>query len=373
LAANDAVFEVVDTQKQGGGVFTHIGRLVNGDLKVGDTVEAQVNPGLRQATALNHSATHLLHAALRRVLGEHVSQKGSLVEADRLRFDFSHFEPVSKAQLREIERLVNAQIRANDPVETRITSLDEAKASGAMALFGEKYAEQVRVLRMGDFSTELCGGTHVHAVGDIGLFRIVLETGIAAGVRRIEAVTGERAVELMASEADKLQRVAELLRGAREDVDVRVTQLLDRTRGLEKELEQLKARLSSAAGADLAGRAEEVVAGVKVLAERLDGADPKALRETMDKLKDKLGSAVIVLATEADGKVNLVAGVTKDLTDRVRAGDLIKRVAEKVGGRGGGRPDMAQAGGNDPAGLPEALALVAPWVRETLGFEGAEL
>jgi len=235
-----------------------------------------------------------------------------------------------------------------------------------MALFGEKYAEQVRVLRMGDFSTELCGGTHVNAVGDIGLFKVTAETGIAAGVRRIEAVTGAQAVDLMESEAERLQYIADLLRGGREDADQRVAQLLERTRGLEKELEQLKGRLAGAAGADLATQAREV-AGAQVLAARLDGADPKALRETLDRLKDRLGSAVIVLASVTEDRVSLVAGVTKDLTDRAKAGDLIRILAERVGGKGGGRPDMAQAGGNDPTALPEALALVEPWVAERLG------
>ena len=365
LAAEQAEFRVADTRKQGGAVFGHIGRVVNGGLRVGDSVQARVEPQLRQATALNHSATHLMHAALRRVLGEHVAQKGSLVDAGHLRFDFSHFEPVSREQLVEIERLVNREIRANHAVETRIMSLDDAKATGAMALFGEKYADDVRVLSMGEFSTELCGGTHVKAVGDIGLFKITLETGIAAGVRRIEAVTGAKAVELMEAEAEKLQRVAELVRCGREDVDYKVVQLLDRNRSLEKELEQLKAKLASAAGSDLASQAKEV-AGARVLAAKLEGADPKSLRETLDKLKDKLGSAVVVLATVKEGKVSLVAGVTKDLTSRAKAGDLIKAVAEKVGGRGGGRPDMAQAGGSDPNGLPEALALVEPWVAERL-------
>jgi alanyl-tRNA synthetase len=366
LAANDARFEVNDTQKQGGSIFAHLGRLAAGSLSVGDTVQAQVTQEQRNATALNHSATHLLHAALRRVLGDHVNQKGSLVDAERLRFDFSHFEPVSRDQLKAIERLVNRQIRANDKVETRVMSLDDAKASGAMALFGEKYAEQVRVLRMGDFSTELCGGTHVDAVGDIGLFKITLETGIASGVRRIEAVTGEAAVALMEAEGDTLHKVAELVRGNRDEVDARVAQLLERNKGLEKELEQLKAKLASAAGSDLASQARDVN-GAKVLAAHLEGADPKSLRDTMDKLKDKLGSAVVLLVTEKGGKVNLIAGVTKDLTGKCKAGDLVRAAAEKVGGKGGGRPDMAQAGGSDPAGIPDALALVEPWAVERLG------
>ena len=362
LVTETGRFEVLDTQKKGEGAVCHIGRVAEGVIAVGDHVDARVDAQRRRATALNHSATHLLHAALRRVLGEHVQQKGSLVGPERLRFDFSHYEAVSRAQLLEIERLVNQEVRENHLVETRIMNLEDAKASGAMALFGEKYADQVRVLRMGDFSTELCGGTHVKAVGDIGLIKIIGEAGIASGVRRIEAVTGATAVDWIAADEDRLIRVAGLLKGGREDLDHKVAQLLERGRRLEKELEQLKAKLASSAGQDLAARAVDI-AGVKVLAARLDGADPKALRTTLDQLKDKLGSAVVVLATESDGKVSLIAGVTKDLTDRLKAGDLIREVAAKVGGKGGGRPDMAQAGGTDPAGLPEALAGVDGWVR----------
>ncbi len=358
-------FEVHDTQKQGGGVFLHIGRFHGDLLRVGDTVIPEVDRSRRHRTALNHSATHLLHAALRIVLGEHVQQKGSLVDAERLRFDFAHFEPISRQQLQEIERLVNEQIRANHMVETRIMSLEDAKASGAMALFGEKYGDQVRVLRMGDFSTELCGGTHVKAVGDIGLFKITAESGIASGVRRIEGVTGERAIEWMEANEARLQRIAELVKSSRDEVDEKVAQLLERSRRLEKELEQLKGKLASAAGSDLAADALDI-GGAKVLAAALEGSDPKTLRETMDRLKDKLGSAVIVLGAANGDKVSLVAGVTKDLTDRIKAGDLVKFVAEQVGGRGGGRPDMAQAGGNDPAALPGALASVEAWVREKL-------
>ncbi|EGV30655.1 alanyl-tRNA synthetase [Thiorhodococcus drewsii AZ1] len=365
LSTETARFEVVDTQKKGGGVMIHVGRVLEGSLTVGDRVDARVDAERRLETALNHSATHLLHAALRQVLGDHVQQKGSLVGPERLRFDFSHFEPVSREQLLEIERLVNREVRANHLVETRIMSLDDAKASGAMALFGEKYADQVRVLRMGDFSTELCGGTHVKAVGDIGLVKIVNETGIAAGVRRIEAITGAAALDWVEADEERLLRLAGLLKGGREDVDERVVQLVERARRLEKELEQLKSKLASSAGQDLAAQARDVE-GVRVLAARLDGADPKSLRTTMDQLKDKLGSAVIVLATEADGKVSLVAGVTKDLTDRFKAGDLIREIATQVGGKGGGRPDMAQAGGNDPAGIPGALASVDGWVRGRL-------
>jgi len=366
LEAPGVLFEVEDTRKQGGNVFGHIGKLEEGSLKVGDQVKAQVNGFTRQATALNHSATHLLHAALRQVLGEHVNQKGSLVEADRLRFDFSHFEPITREQLQRIEQMVNEQIRRNHPVETRIMALEAAKSAGAMALFGEKYADDVRVLRMGDFSTELCGGTHVQAVGDIGLCKIISETGIAAGVRRIEAVTGQRAIEWMEADEERLQRVAELVKSGRDEVEDKVTQLVERNRRLEKELEQLKAKLASAAGSDLAAGAVSV-GEVKVLAANLEGADPKSLRDTLDQLKNKLGSAVILLATVSDDKVSLAAGVTKDLTGQLKAGDLVKLAAERVDGKGGGRPDMAQAGGSNPAGLPDALALVVPWVSEKLG------
>ncbi|MEJ2405285.1 MAG: alanine--tRNA ligase [Candidatus Thiodiazotropha sp.] len=361
------LFEVNDTRKYTGGVFAHIGKLEEGALKLGDKVNAQVNAYTRQATALNHSATHLLHAALRTVLGEHVAQKGSLVDAERLRFDFSHFEPITREQLQTIEQMVNEQIRHNHPVETRIMSLDQAKQTGAMALFGEKYADEVRVLRMGDFSTELCGGTHVNAVGDIGLFKITGETGIAAGVRRVEAVTGQRAIEWIEADEERLQTVAELIKTGREDVESKLEQLLERNRRLEKELEQLKSKLASAAGSDLASQAVSL-GEVKVLAANLEGADPKSLRDTLDQLKNKLGSAVLLLTTVKDGKVSLVAGVTKDLTGQVKAGDLVKMAAEKVGGKGGGRPDMAQAGGSNPDALPEALAQVEPWVKAQLGL-----
>ncbi|MTW21967.1 alanine--tRNA ligase [Allochromatium palmeri] len=366
LTVETARFEVQDTQKKGDGVLVHIGQVSDGPLTVGDRVDARVDVERRCATALNHSATHLLHAALREVLGPHVQQKGSLVGPERLRFDFSHFEPVSREQLLTIERMINREVRANHLVETRIMSLEDAKASGAMALFGEKYTDQVRVLRMGEFSTELCGGTHVKAVGDIGLIKIVSESGIAAGVRRIEGITGASALEWVEADEERLLRLAGLLKGGREDVDERVTQLMERARRLEKELEQFKAKAASSAGQDLAAQAIDIQ-GIKTLAARLDGTDPKSLRVTLDQLKDKLGSAVVVLATESDGKVSLVAGVTKDLTDRLKAGDLIREVAEKVGGKGGGRPDMAQAGGNDPAGLPAALELVPGWVKARLG------
>jgi alanyl-tRNA synthetase len=287
------------------------------------------------------------------------------VEAERLRFDFSHFEPVPREQLLEIERLVNEQIRENHMVETRIMAIDDAKKAGAMALFGEKYDEQVRVLRMGDFSIELCGGTHVKATGDIGLFKITAESGIASGVRRIEAVTGDAAVAWVEADEDRLARVGSMVNASRDDLDDKVAKLVERNKKLEKELEQLKAKLASAAGSDLASQAQDVN-GTKVLAANLEGADPKSLRDTMDQLKNKLGSAVIVLAAVAGDKVSLVAGVTKDRTDKVKAGDLVKMVAEQVGGKGGGRPDMAQAGGNDAAALPAALDSVLPWASERL-------
>ncbi|WP_428622969.1 alanine--tRNA ligase [Sedimenticola sp.] len=359
-------FVVADTQKQGGDVFVHRGHFEGDSLQVGSEVLAKVDGYKRAATALNHSATHLMHAALQRVLGDHVQQKGSLVNAERLRFDFSHFEPVNRDQLKEIERMVNEQIRENHMVQTRIMSLEDAKASGAMALFGEKYGDNVRVLRMGDFSTELCGGTHVKAVGDIGLFKIISETGIASGVRRIEAVTGAAALQWVEEDENRLQRIADLVKSGRDDVADKVTQLVERSRRLEKELEQLKSKLASAAGSDLASSAVEV-AGVKVLAAKLDGVDPKSLRDTLDQLKNKLGSAVILLAAVSGEKVSLVAGVTKDQIPTLKAGDLVKFVAEQVGGKGGGRPDMAQAGGSDPAALPGALASVEGWVRAALG------
>jgi alanyl-tRNA synthetase len=369
LSRDGVCFDVEDTQKQGDGVICHIGRVSRGALQVGDRVDARVDGDRRRATALHHSATHLLHAALREVLGEHVQQRGSLVGPDRLRFDFSHYEPVTAEQLRRIERLVNREIRENHTVETRIMDLQDAKASGAIALFGEKYADQVRVLRMGDFSTELCGGTHVRAVGDIGLFKVVSEGGISSGVRRIEAVAGDRALAWVEDEEERLARIADLLKGAPADADAKVAQLVERSRRLEKELEQLKAKLASAAGSDLASEAVDVD-GIRVLAARLEGVDAKSLRGTMDQLKSKVGSGVVLLATATDGKVSLIAGVTKDLTDRFKAGDLVNIAAQKVGGRGGGRPDMAQAGGNDPSGIPAALETARRWVQEQVASVG---
>ncbi len=365
LLLGDGVrFEVYDTRKQGG-AFAHMGRLGQGIVRIGDTVEAQVDTSRRSDTACNHSATHLMHAALRRVLGEHVTQKGSLVDAERLRFDFSHFEPVTPEQLDEIECLVNAQIRHNEVVDTRVMSLDEALESGAMALFGEKYAMDVRVLSMGDFSLELCGGTHVSRTGDIGAFKIISEGGVAAGVRRIEALTGQHALDWLKAQDQRLSCLAELVKGGRENVTDKVSQLVERNRHLEKELEALKRKLASRRGGELAAQAVDVD-GLQVLAACLDGADARTLRETVDQLKNKLGSAVVVLAAVNDGKISLVAGVTKAHSSRIKAGELVNAVATQVGGKGGGRPDMAQAGGTQPALLDSALASVPGWVRERL-------
>jgi len=365
MESNNARFEVQDTRKHSGAAFAHMGTVTEGVLRKGDRVSALVDVRRRQATVLNHSATHLLHAALRTVLGTHVQQKGSLVEPERLRFDFAHYEPLTPAQLLEIEDLVNAQIRANARAQTRVMPMEDALEAGAMALFGEKYGAEVRVLSIGDFSVELCGGTHVGHAGDIGLFTITAETGIASGVRRIEAVTGARALQRLHDGEQRLARVAGLVKGSREDVDERVGQLLDRYRTLEKELQQLKGRLASNQGSDLAAQAIEID-GMKVLAVRLDGADTKVLRETLDQLKNKLGSSAVVLAAVDGDKVSLVAGVTKDRTGRIKAGELVNMVATQVGGKGGGRPDMAQAGGNQPANLDAALQSVPDWVRARL-------
>ena len=353
-------FEVTDTKKQGADTILHIGRVRDGVLQRGDRVTAVVDEAARRATAVNHSATHLLHAALRRVLGEHVGQKGSLVTPERLRFDFSHFEALSPEQIAQIESLVNAQVCANAEVQTEVMPYDQAASSGAMALFGEKYADVVRVLSIGNFSKELCGGTHVRRAGDIGFFRIQSEGGVAAGVRRIEAVTGQAALQWVAQNELRLRRVAELVKAGRDDVEDKVEQLIQRVRKLEKEAEQLKSKLASNQGSDLAAAAQDI-AGLKVIAATLD-ADAKTLRDTVDQLKNKLGSAAVVLATVADGKVSLVAGVTADWTKKIRAGDLVNFVAGQVGGKGGGRPDLAQAGGTDPTALPAALAAVYGWV-----------
>ena len=365
LETRDARFVVTDTRKLGK-AHLHVGRLEAGTLRVGDSVEATVDAALRQATRLNHSATHLLHAALRKVLGTHVTQKGSLVAPDRLRFDFAHYSAVTPEELREIERLVNAEIRANAAAETRLMKFEDAVAAGAMALFGEKYDDEVRVLRIGNFSTELCGGTHVKRAGDIGLFRIVSEGGIASGVRRIEAVTGEGAYDYVVRTDHTLHGVSDLVKATRDDVEEKVRLLIERSRRLEKELAQLKEKLASGQGRDLAADAQSI-GGLKVVATQVDGADAAALRTAVDQLKSKLGSAAIVLGSvDAQGKVVLIAGVTSDAVDRVKAGDLVNHVARQVGGRGGGRPDLAQAGGTEPGNLASALASVGDWLRSRL-------
>jgi len=363
-------FLVEDTQKRGSaGAHSHVGKLAaeSAALREGMTLRASVDARLRAATALNHSATHLLHAALREELGDHVQQKGSLVAPDRLRFDFAHFEAVSSEQLQRIERRVNEQIRGNATAETREMSYDEAVAEGAMALFGEKYGSSVRVLRIGDFSMELCGGTHVGRAGDIGLFKVIAESGVAAGVRRIEAVTGEGALRLVEAQESAVREVAGLLRGTRDEIAQKVRDALDRIRQLEKENRQLRDKLASGQGTDLAASAVEV-AGLQVVATQVDGADANALRTAVDQLKDRLKQAVIVLASvTAEGKVVLVAGVTAGETSRIKAGEIVGHVASQVGGRGGGRPDFAQAGGTDAAKLPEALGGVVIFVRQKLG------
>ncbi|UCC55382.1 MAG: alanine--tRNA ligase [Gammaproteobacteria bacterium] len=365
LESSSGCFVVQDTQKQGGETFIHIGRIEKGSLVCGERIEARVDAERRQATVLNHSGTHLLHAALRAVLGDHVQQKGSLVDPERLRFDFAHYEPVTREQLDTIESLVNRQIRTNADARTSVMSMEDALEAGAIALFGEKYGDEVRVLSIGDFSVELCGGTHVRHAGDIGLLKIIAETGIAAGVRRIEAVTGERAQEWVSANELRLQRISELVKGSPDDAEDKVIQLIEKNRKLEKELQQLKGRLASSQGSDLAAQAIEV-GGIKVLAARLEGADNRTLRETMDQLKNKLGSAAVVLGTVTDNKVSIIAGVTKDQTDRLKAGELVNVVASQVGGKGGGRPDMAQAGGNQPENLDAALDSVSGWVQERL-------
>jgi alanyl-tRNA synthetase len=364
LRSDTARFEVRDTQKRGE-AHIHLGRVKSGQVKIGHRFNAEVDATRRQATVLNHSATHLLHAALREVLGEHVTQKGSLVAPDRLRFDFSHPKAVTSVELTRIEDMVNNEIRHNTLAQARLMPMKAAMARNALALFGEKYGEQVRVLSIGDFSIELCGGTHVSRAGDIGIFKIIAETGVAAGVRRIEALTGEGALQWIRQHVARLDAIAHLVKGARSDAEDKVRQLVDHNRGLEKELERLKGQLAKRAGTDLASQAVDVD-GIKVLAAMLPGVDPKSLRKTLDQLKNKLRSAAIVLATVKGQKVNLVAGITKDRTAQINAGDLVNAVAEKVGGRGGGRPDMAQAGGDNPAALEAALKAVPDWVRSRI-------
>jgi len=371
LQAENSLFVVRDTRKQGG-QFLHIGSVEQGKLTKGLTVNGKINSGQRRATMLNHSATHLMHAALRKVLGDHVQQKGSLVNAKYLRFDFSHNQPLTDKELRQVENLVNRQVLENAEVTKEVMSMDAAKERGAMALFGEKYGDEVRVVSMGaltesgsEFSIELCGGTHVNRTGDIGLFKILQESGIAAGVRRIEAVTGNTALAQMQQNEDRLKEIANQVKTSPELVVDRVGQLSAANKQLEKELAQLKARLASSAGTDLASQAEEIN-GVKILAAVVEGVDAKALRDTTDQLKNKLGSAVVVLGTVNDDKVSLVAGVTKDLTDRIKAGDVVNEVARKVGGKGGGRPDMAMAGGNSPGALPDAISSIKQYVTDLL-------
>ncbi|MCI1680078.1 MAG: alanine--tRNA ligase [Ewingella americana] len=364
LKTASGIFTVSDTQKYGKAIG-HQGSLNAGNLRVGDSVEAEIDAARRDRIRLNHSATHLLHAALRQVLGKHVAQKGSLVNDNYLRFDFSHFEAMKPEEIRQVEDLVNAQIRRNLPVETKIMALDDAKEQGAMALFGEKYEDNVRVLSMGDFSTELCGGTHASRTGDIGLFRIQSESGTAAGIRRIEGITGENAIASLHQQSDLLQDVAHLVKGDVNSVSEKIRSLIERSRQLEKELQQVKGQQAAQESASLSSQTKDVK-GVKVLVSQLDNVEPKMLRTMVDDLKNQLGSVIIVLATIADDKVSLIAGVTKDLTDRVKAGDLIASIAQQVGGKGGGRPDMAQAGGSDVQALPAALASVEAWLEAKL-------
>lgn len=366
LFSNGRTFDVLDTQKYGE-AHLHKGKVLEGTIRVGDELESAVDRRLRDATRLNHSATHLLHAALRNVLGDHVNQRGSLVDPERLRFDFSHFEAVTREELRTIEQLVNEQIRGNSAVTTEVMGIEEAKQKGAMALFGEKYSEQVRVLTMGndDFSVELCGGTHVTRTGDIGAFVITSEQGIASGVRRIEAVTGARAVEMILGMEDELFEAAAALRTDRANFMARLLSLVEQNKKLEKEVSRLNTKLASGGGADIADNASEI-GGAKVVVHQMEDADPKTLPDALDRVKNKIGSGIVVLGAVNDGKVALIAGVTKDLTDRVNAGELVNFVAQQVGGKGGGRPDMARAGGSDSAALPGALASVNDYLAERL-------
>ncbi|MFT6985790.1 MAG: alanyl-tRNA synthetase [Psychromonas sp.] len=365
LILNNGVFVVTDTKKSGD-AFLHIGYVSMGSLRVNEKVHGKVDAARRKSIALHHSATHLLHAALRQTLGDHVTQKGSLVDADKLRFDFSHFEPLSADDLRNVTFLVNEAIRNNFEIVTKLMDIDEATSSGAMALFGEKYDEMVRVVQMGDFSTELCGGTHAKRTGDMGLFLARSESGIAAGVRRIEASVGLVAGETIDSVLREVEKVCSLVKGDSFSLAEKVTNMLDRSKSLEKEVAQLKAKIATAAGSNLISNAIEIN-GVKVVIANMEGVDPKTLRDSVDQMKNKLQSGIVVLATAvSDDKVSLIAGVTKDLTKKVRAGDLVNLVAVPVGGKGGGRPDMAMAGGNNPAALAGALALVEPWLAERL-------
>jgi alanyl-tRNA synthetase len=365
LATPRATFKVEDTQKVQAEVFGHHGTLVSGELRISDRVSAEVDIQLRSRTMHNHSATHLMHSALRQVLGTHVLQKGSLVDEFKTRFDFSHPQQVTQEQIREVENLVNREIRRNEPAEARIMKYDEAIKCGAMALFGEKYGDEVRVMRMGEFSTELCGGTHVKRTGDIGFFKIVSESGVAAGIRRVEAVTGEGALEYVQQQEARMQEAAAALKTQPQELTAKINQIIENVRALEKELGRLKSRLASSQGDELINQAVEVK-GVKVLAATLEGADAKALRETADMLKDKLKSCVVVLGSTEGGKVTLIASVTQDLISKIKAGDLVNHVAQQVGGKGGGRPDMAQAGGTEPAKLSSALQSVSAWIEQRL-------
>jgi len=365
LVGTGGTFLVADTQKIQAEVFGHHGLLKTGKLRVGDRVKAQVDGTARARAAWNHSATHLMHAALRKVLGPHVQQKGSLVDPERTRFDFAHNAPMTEAEIREVETLVNREIRRNIEVTARIMKFDDAIRAGALAFFGDKYGDEVRVLQMGDFSTELCGGTHVRRTGDIGFFKIVSETGVAAGVRRVEAVTADGALAAVQAQEAQLAEAAAALKAQPAEITARIQQVLENVKALEKELARLKSRMAASQGDELVAQAEDVN-GVKVLAAAIDGADARTLRETLDKLKDKLKSAAIVLAASDGARVSLIAGVTPDLTARVKAGELVNFVAQQVGGKGGGRPDMAQAGGTDPAKVPGALGSVRGWVAQRL-------
>ncbi len=365
ICTENAKFEVRDCQKNGDN-HVHIGVVLSGKFSIANIASADVNASVRWATALNHSATHLLHAALRKVLGEHVTQKGSLVDSEKLRFDFSHFEAVSAFQLQEISDLVNREIRKNAIVETDVCDMETAKQKGAMALFGEKYGDEVRVLSMGgDFSVELCGGTHVARTGDISLFKIVSESGIAAGVRRVEAITGETALRHFESVEQELHKAAKIIKSTPLNMGEKLQHLLAESRQLEKQLNQAKQKLAASSVDSWLSEAQDI-AGVKVLAKILEGADAKSLRDIVDQLKNKLGTSAVILATVNDGKVSLAAGVSKDATARIKAGDLVKNVAEKIGGKGGGRPDMAQGGGSDAAALPAAMSAVTPWLEQNI-------
>ena len=363
IRAGALQFEVQDTIKLAGVFHAHVGRVRSGSVKVGDSVTAAIDADRRREIVLHHSATHLMHAALKEVLGDHVEQRGSLVAPDHLRFDFTHPRAVTEQELTEVERLVNQEIRVNPDSDVQVMSFDDALKTGATALFGEKYGDRVRVVQFGAFSTELCGGTHVDRVGDIGQFKIVEEAAIAAGIRRIVAVAGESAVERIQTMDEQLKDLARVLKVAPDALEDRLRQVLDRSKTLEKEVADLKSKMAAASGDELLDRAEDIN-GIKVLAARLDEVDPKSLRDTVDRLKDRLGSAVVVIGSAGDGKVRLAAGVSKDLISRIKAGNLVNFVAQQVGGRGGGRPDFAQAGGSQPENLDGALTSVQAWVSE---------